>query len=97
DHLADLLYLAPWLALPAPPAGMWPRDSDGQLEPLSRLRQTLEYFDSAATLYDVANSQSLVLPLVEAALPTASTETTDWLKQLGTSLAAASEHAGARI
>ena len=68
DHQTDLLHLAAWLALPAPPEGFWERGSGEPSERLGKLRETLERLDTAATLRDVAEVQSTALPLVEAAL-----------------------------
>ncbi len=62
DHQTDLLHLAAWLALPAPPEGFWERGAGEQVERLSQLRETLQRLDTAATLRDVAD-----LPAVCAA------------------------------
>ena len=97
DHRTDLLHLAAWLALPAPPEGLGELGSGEQSERLSKLREILQRLDTAATLRDVAELQSTALPLLEVALPQAPAETRDWLVQLRAALATASEHAGARI
>ncbi len=52
DHHADLLYLAPWLALPAPRTGWAHQDEFSQL-------------DEAGTLRDVAKLAQTLAPLLE--------------------------------
>lgn len=97
DHQADLLYLAAWLALPAPPTRLWDIGSSEQAEPFSKLRAKLEQLDHAATLRDVVELPGSALPLINVLLEHASAESKDWLLQLRTRLVMSSEHAGARI
>ena len=97
DHRADLLHLAAWLALPPAPAGTWDCDCPRQCEHLSKLRQTLDGLDRAATLPDVAGLQQSALPLIDAAMPTAAAEAKQWLAQLRTALSDSADNAAARI
>ena len=97
EHHSDLLHLAAWLALPAPPEGFWERGVGAQRERLGRLREMLKRLDAAATLRDVANLQQSALPLVETVRPAADSASQDWLLQLAATLVQASEQAGARI
>jgi cyclic beta-1,2-glucan synthetase len=97
DHRADLLHLAAWLALPAAPEGTWDAACAEQRERLSKLRETLERLDSAATLSDVAGLQQSALPLIDAALPAAAVETKHWLAQLKAAMADSCVHAADRI
>ncbi|MHB8970235.1 MAG: GH36-type glycosyl hydrolase domain-containing protein [Pirellulaceae bacterium] len=96
DHQSDLLQLAPWLALPAPPEGLWERGDDAQRERLRQLRATLHRLDTAATLRDVADLQESLLPLVESSRLAADPSARDWFALLSTALAAASEQASER-
>ncbi len=97
DHHADLFHLAAWLALPAPPEGFWECGSGEPSARLSKLRETLERLDAAATLRDVAEVPSTTLPLVEAVLRDSPAEMKEWLAQLNAALVLASEHASTRI
>ena len=93
----DLLHLAAWLALPAPPEGLGELGAGEQSERLSKLREMLQRLDAAATLRDVAELQSTALPLLEAALPQAPRRPETGSCSCSAALAIASEHAGARI
>jgi cellobiose phosphorylase len=97
DHRTDLLHLAAWLDLPPPPAGLWELDTAAQNEGLTRLRESLERLDALATLRDVAEAHADALPRIETALQAAPAEARNWLLQCSAALAAASEHASARI
>ncbi|HUF63929.1 MAG TPA: glucoamylase family protein, partial [Verrucomicrobiales bacterium] len=97
DHQTDLLHLAVWLALPAPPAGIWESGSEEQIERLGKLREILERLDSSAELRNVAGTPPEALTLIEASLTEATAEARDWLTRLGAALVRASEHASARI
>ena len=58
DHQADLLHLAAWLALPAPPAGFWNAALPSQASRSANCARLLERLDTAATLRDVAELAS---------------------------------------
>ncbi len=96
DHHADLLHLAAWLSVPAAPALTWDSGCGEQRDRLGNLSEALERLDRAATLPDLVRLQDTVLPLVEAALPAATAETKDWLKQLQDALTNSAEHAAER-
>ena len=55
DHLADMVYLAPWLALPTPLQG-------------SLFEETLAQLDRNPTLLGVSTFEQALCPLIEAAL-----------------------------
>jgi cyclic beta-1,2-glucan synthetase len=93
DHQTDLLHLAAWLALPAPPDALGSTARTSSASRLGRLRETLQRLDTAATLRDVASVQTAALPLIEAALPKASAEVKEWLERWSAALALASERA----
>jgi cyclic beta-1,2-glucan synthetase len=98
DHQTDLLHLAAWLALPAPPPEVLGQRRLGRAErvdePVARAAPAAGHRGHAAGCRGSANA---ALPLIEAALRTASAEVKDWLVQLSAALALASEHASARI
>tara|TARA_R110002111_G_scaffold144910_2_gene211249 strand:- start:84352 stop:93141 length:8790 start_codon:yes stop_codon:yes gene_type:complete len=97
DHQADLLHLAVWLSLPAPPEELGAVPSDHQRIEVDQLSETLRKLDTTATLRDVAKVQTSVLPLIKAAVGHVSSETKDWLVKLESALKTASEHAASRI
>jgi cellobiose phosphorylase len=97
DHQTDLLHLAAWLTLPAPPAGSWEHGCGQQNEQLDKLRETLERLDRGVTLRDLVGLRPVTLPLIEAALKIVPSEMKDWLTQLNAALVLSSEHACARI
>ncbi len=97
DHLAELLHLAPWLLLPAPPAGIWERGAGARCESLQVVRTLLERLDSAATLGVVIDSAAKAASEIEAALDDATAETRAWLELLSAALAEGAKRAGARI
>jgi cellobiose phosphorylase len=59
DHRDDLLYVAPWAALPSPPQ---------ELERPSELRELLALLQAAPTLHEVAALQKSILPAIDAIL-----------------------------
>lgn len=97
EHQADLLHLAVWLTLPAHPEEFRESRSNHQSGELNQLCEALNKLDISATLRDVAKVQTSVLPLIEAAIGQASSETKDWLAKLASALKVASERAAARI
>jgi cellobiose phosphorylase len=97
DHRSDLLHLAVWLTLSAPPAKWKESRSEDQSVTLNQLSVALRQLDNATELRDVAKLQTTVLPLIQDAKMQANTETTEWLVQLGASLSIAAERAAARI
>jgi cyclic beta-1,2-glucan synthetase len=97
DHRNDLLHLAAWLSVPAPPADVWSGGSGEQQEQLGQLRAALEHLDIAATLQDVAEVQPATLLITENLLQQAPAETREWLVQLREALALASKHASERM
>ena len=91
EHLADLLFLAPWLALPAPGRGCG-------------LQEQLAQLDQAPTLQELAELESWLCPLIEAAWPEPAAERAqarqaepDPLIALSGSLREASAHARDRL
>lgn len=96
-HQDDLMYLAPWITLPAPPLAFWEQSSPGQLESRQKLRETLKRLDNSATLVDVAQLAETVLPLVRTVSEGADPAARSWLAQLSDALNTASQHARDRI
>ena len=66
DHLAELLFVAPWLAHPAAPHELWQRGTPEQLERLSQLQEMLHRLNEIPTLRAVASLESDLLPLIDA-------------------------------
>jgi len=97
DHREELSRLAGWLALPAPPAGMWESGSAEQTARLGRLREMLERLDVSATLHEVAELPASALARIEEARREAPAEIDAWLAKLAAALAVSSERAAARI
>ena len=97
DHQNDLLYLAPWLALPAAIEENWESGSGEQRDEQNKLREMLHHLETAATLRDVAEVGQTTLPTIETVMRESSGETKDWLVLLRAALSLASEHASARI
>jgi cyclic beta-1,2-glucan synthetase len=85
DHLADLRFFAPWLALPNPspdtrngeviiPASPVESGQDGPSPAPATLQQKLTQLDQAPTLREVATLDQSLCPLIEAALQNLPTE-----------------------
>jgi cellobiose phosphorylase len=86
DQLADLLFLAPWLALPTPCPNAWSEDGStpcslsvkadkNGLSPASAtFQQKLAQLDQAPTLREVATFDQSLCLLIEAALQNLPTE-----------------------
>ncbi len=89
DHVEDLLFIAPWLVLPA---RRWDLADTGVAAELARL-------ESGLTLHEVAGLDQTLVPLVEAHLQTHQEPepTQAWLRELIRSLHQASDQAGQRI
>ncbi len=68
DHLAELLFVAPWLAHPAAPQELWQRGPPEQLERLSTLQEMLNRLSAIPTLRDVAGIESQLLPVLDTIL-----------------------------
>jgi cyclic beta-1,2-glucan synthetase len=98
DHRDDLLHVAAWLALPAPP---------GQLQRLNEVRESLARLDAVPSLRDVANLRQSMLPLIDAELANLSKQTDaegidragviDWLRRFRQAIADSAQHADTRI
>ncbi len=97
DHHADLLHLAAWLILPAPPVGLSNFASAEPADPQNKFREVLQQLDRTARLSELVRVPTTILPLVEAILPHVDDGSKDWLVQLGTALASAAVHAEVRI
>jgi len=79
EHLEDLLFLAPWLALPIPsrgkpggeiptPPSLAPKGENSLPAPAVTLAEKLAQLDQAPTLQEVAKFEQSLCPLIEAAL-----------------------------
>ena len=60
EHLADMIFLAPWLALPIPSVG-------------NRIEEVLARLDQPRTLREVAQCEQFLVPEIEAAMQNAPT------------------------
>ncbi len=86
EHLEDVLFLAPWLALPTPGRGSRPEEVPTPAPPVAReeksrptsaattLEEKLAQLDRAPTLREVATLGQSLCPLIEAALRELPTE-----------------------
>ena len=109
EQRADLLLIAPWLALPAAPPELSQQGSPEQQPHLQSLQELLRTLDEVPTLRDVAgfdDKQVSVLDSILSGLVTNRDETAQgddrplaqqWLAQLRASLLNASQRARARI
>jgi len=97
DHHADLLHLAGWMDFPPLSENLWEAREDEQLEQRNQLREMLTRLDRSATLRDVADLPSTLLPLLDLVRKDSPSELADWLGQLAGKLMTASANAGARI
>jgi cyclic beta-1,2-glucan synthetase len=92
EHADDLLFLAPWLALPARP---W--NTAGFAQPLV---EKLLHLNTKPTLREIAELDQVIAPLVEDALASDASkkpETRGWLFELLPLMHEASDRAGKRI
>ena len=96
DHDADLLHLAPWLALPRFPEAFSATGTAGQSGQLT-LRETLDRLNRAGSLRGVAELPLETIPLIDDLLPATTGHAHDWLVQLRDAFTAAAENASARI
>ena len=97
DHHADLLNVAGWLTLPAPPEHFWETGSVAHIERVRLLQALLTHLDAGATVRDVAELPGSALPLIESILAEASPPDRPWLDQLRGAFQLSSEHAAVRI
>ena len=108
EHLKDVVWLAPWLALPIPSGsgrGGAPTPSaiaaqkDGNFpRPAERrLQEQLERLERSSTLREVSKFDQSLCPLIEAALPELPMEGKDRVIELSRCLREASDHARERL
>ncbi len=97
EHRRDLLSIAAWLAIPTPPPEVWQHGSIEHARRMDELRTALDQLERTVTLRGVAQTVVTVLPLVEAALSTASGESRDWLDQLRLAVIESSDNAITRM
>jgi cellobiose phosphorylase len=102
EHLADLLWLAPWLALPNPDDAASNGTNNPATAATARLEEMLAQLDEAATLRDIADFEQSRCPLLEAALQEPSGDAPglaepNRLTELLRCLREASEHAQQRL
>lgn len=88
DHQTDLLHIATWIELPAPPEGIPERDEWLEL---------VVHLNRAPSLEYIAKVHSQTLSRVASARHHASVESSDWLQNLDNALALAATRAQARI
>ncbi len=97
EHRHDLLILAPWSQLLAPPEGVSTRGSPQQLEQWAELRSLLKKSDASITLRELANLPETSLGMITALLEGADAATRDWLDALIGALQSSSQCAGERL
>lgn len=97
DHHADLLYMATWLALPACPTQAIESQPGAAVHEWKLLQAELDRLRRGATLREVAELPSALLPLLESMLRVAAADVAAWLAQLRASISLAAERAAARI
>ena len=93
EHLSEMLFLAPWLALPAPRRNMPREEASAPLPPVlnddknllkpaaTRLEEKLACLDHAVTLRKLAKLEKSLGPLIEAALHDLSNEPVQFRKE----------------
>ena len=102
DHHSDLLTLAPWLALDDAPKGFWLNAESevragNDTDAMSYLRIQLAKLDTRATLNDISQLPTTVLPSIENLLANARDEARDWLIKLRDALSQGAQNAVGRI
>ena len=100
-HLADLLFLAPWLALQTLAHGGRPAEVASAA---ANLEEKIALLDQPPSLHEIANLEAMLCPLIEAALQAIPTEPTQrrleeskHLTELARCLREASAHARQRL
>ena len=68
DHLADLTFIAPWLAHPPAAQDLWQRGPPEQIQRLHELQEMLHQLDETPTLRNVADIERELLPTLDAIL-----------------------------
>jgi cellobiose phosphorylase len=99
-HLEDILFLAPWLALP----GLSRGSRGAGVTPATKLEEEIAKLDSAPSLREIAKFEETVCPLIDASLqdfndqPTPTRqEEQNHLTQLSRCVREASDHARQRL
>jgi cellobiose phosphorylase len=67
-HRDDLLHMAPWATLPAPPQAVWHHGAAVPAQRLADTRELLARLEDAATLRQIGALQESVLPSIDAIL-----------------------------
>jgi cyclic beta-1,2-glucan synthetase len=68
DHLADLLFLAPWLSRGPTPSGVWTQGSPEQAELRGELQGLLRQLDDCQTLRSLRTTSERALQVLDRAL-----------------------------
>ena len=68
DHLADLLYLAPWLSLGPTPSGIWAQRSPEQPAPRFELQRVLRQLEDCPTLQSLRTTSADALRVLDRLL-----------------------------
>jgi cellobiose phosphorylase len=107
DHRDDLLFIAPWLGLPAAPAGLWTDIAAGEGLPITALKDHLNRLDRGCSLRELAELRQWLIPTLDQLLgqfnPTPGgngqqrPSPQDWLTQLRPALMESSSRARQRI
>ncbi|MBC7815447.1 MAG: cyclic beta 1-2 glucan synthetase, partial [Planctomycetaceae bacterium] len=104
DHLADLMFVAPWLGHPAAPEELWVTESPEQRPQLEAFQELLKKLDEIPTLRDVAHCDSQLLPAIDAIVSGIPSENgvdrpqaREWLLQLRAIIVDASNRADGRV
>ncbi|HWB00075.1 MAG TPA: cyclic beta 1-2 glucan synthetase, partial [Pirellulales bacterium] len=96
-HQQDLLVLAAWTQLPAPPDALWEHSSPTQLGRLGEFRALLKKIDAAITLREVAELPQMAHRVVDAILHEAAPPAKAWLDQFMVALHDSARHADERL
>ena len=68
DHLAELMFIAPWLAHPAASQDLWQHGPPEQVQRLRELQEMLHRLDEMPSLRNVADIERELLPTLDAIL-----------------------------
>jgi cyclic beta-1,2-glucan synthetase len=103
DHLADLMFVAPWLTHPPAPAGLRQGHSSDQEQRFGALQAVLDDLDGVSTLHGVADLERhlpVLTTIIETHFPAEAGESAkirSWILELHTLISEASQRARERM
>ena len=98
NHINDLLFWAPWVALPNPPENAWAQGSPEQISQLNQLRQMVRQIDNIPTFYQVTKLASEMVPEISRTIDVLSGNSiSDWLQKLRVALTEAGQQTVEKI